>query len=103
MYMCMLVKCVGVHVHIYIHVHVHIFLHIQNSSLVDVLRDTLLDSNLRLSNSSDLRDLPPASLQRFLRAKNQSSGGISNFTGYVLATYDQEFTNRCVHVFTIIL
>ena len=75
-------------------------LHMQSSPLVTVLRDTLLESNLTLSESSGSRglsDLPPASLQRFLRARNQSSGGISNFKGYVLATYDQNFTNRFVH------
>ena len=71
--------------------------HMQSSPLVTVLRDTLLECNLTLSNSSgarDLHNLPPASLQRFLRARNQSSVGISNFKGYVLATYDQAFTNR---------
>ena len=78
--------------------HVHVLvLHMQSSPLVTVLRDTLLEYNLTLSDSSgarDLRNLPPASLQRFLRARNQSSVGISNFKGYVLATYDQAFTNR---------
>ncbi len=71
----------------------------QSSPLVTVLRDTLREYNLSLSDSSgtrDLHDLPPASMQRFLRARNQSSGGISNFKGYVLAPYDQTFTNRYV-------
>ena len=69
----------------------------QDSPLVTVLNDTLREVNLTLNDSTgarDLRNLPPASLQRFLRARNQSPGGISNFKGYILATYDQTFTNR---------
>ena len=74
-------------------------LHTQSSQLVTILRDTLrlLESNLTLSSGTrDLSDLPPASLQRFLRARKDLDGGLSNFKGYVLATYNQNFTNRYI-------
>ncbi len=59
-----------------------------NTSVVTSLSDELLREGFNLSRATR-DDLPPASLQRFLRAKVRD-----NFEGYVLAGFNEEFNNE---------
>ena len=72
----------------------------QDSPLVPVLKETLESYNLTVSQSSDssLCDLPPASLQRFLRGKNVTCTESSRFKGSILASFNQSFTNRYIGI-----
>ena len=84
---------------VFLHVSLFLFLPFSLSStltqssspLLAALNNASTNNNITLTPSSRHKQLPPASLQRFLRVNR-------DLPGVVVTSYDRHFNNRCAVV-----